>query len=79
MERVGIVVQRLPFDEFHDEIGRPSSVVPPSADGRCADGRVRPGLALGAKAPENKICVHAALNELYRDSILNSRSARIAS
>src|SRR4029079_18429781 len=71
LTRVGIVIERLAFDKFHNEVGQAvfgcAAVEQP---GNVWVIECSQDLAFRAKAPENEICIHAALNELDRHAHL---------
>src|ERR1051325_2433903 len=67
--RVAIVVERLPFDKLHDEIGQ--AVFGGAAVEETRDvWMIERGedLALGAKATQDEIGIHAALHQLDSDA-----------
>src|SRR6476469_558704 len=65
--RVGVVIQGLPFNKLHYEIGQAVVVCPTvKQTGNVRMIECRQDLAFGAKTPQNEVSVHAALNELDR-------------
>ena len=69
--RVAVVIQRLPFDKLHDEVGQ--AVVSCAAVQETGDVRMierGQNLALVAKAPQDKVGIHAALDQLDRNALV---------
>ncbi len=67
---VAVLIKRLAFDELHDEVG--PIVRGCAAAEQVRDVRVFEGgqdLSLVAKAFEDKVCIHAALDELDGDAL----------
>src|SRR5688500_12192999 len=71
MMLIAVVVQRLPFDVFHDEVGQ--SIAGCASVQQAGDVRmIQSGqnLALGAKTAQDEVRIHAALDQFDRDALV---------